>query len=326
MSTRDATPSKTPLSSPSTPSLTSAEAPRGVVEVEKTRKATVFKGPDGALLELPADWSLLPPGDPALTRRVKAAGACWSLSERRGRKVFSQGILAPTARIERLKRELEVERANPAYQKKLDAGRERRRAEEAEYARDFAEEVRAFLAFSKTFEAEERTLARRVADHATPVGSGTVARTERIPIEERAEAAVIAWLRHQTTAYDDMTIPRVKGLRREVRRMLADRSRKVLAAHRVAAAHAPAGCALCTALAAPAPAAPSTRAAKTAELAHRLDTLVATRIARKSDASSEVAPRTDPVQGPARASTVRSPLAPAPTPSAAPRVRRWTDS
>lgn len=50
--------------------------------------------------------------------------------------------------------------------------------------------------------------------HATPVGSGTVARTSRIPIERRAEAAVIAWLRHQTTAYDDMKIPRVKGRRR----------------------------------------------------------------------------------------------------------------
>jgi len=45
-------------------------------------------------------------------------------------------------------------------------------------------------------------LARAVADHATPVGSGTVARTKRIPVEERAEAAVIAWMRHQTTGYD----------------------------------------------------------------------------------------------------------------------------
>eukprot|EP01035_Chromulina_nebulosa_P056444 gene56444-77358_t len=59
------------------------------------------------------------------------------------------------------------------------------------------------------------------AAHATPVGSGTVARTKRIPIEQRAEAATIAWMRHQTTGYDSMTIPREKGLRREVRRMLA---------------------------------------------------------------------------------------------------------
>jgi uncharacterized protein DUF2293 len=39
-------------------------------------------------------------------------------------------------------------------------------------------------------------------------------------------------MRHQTTAYDGMTIPRVKGMRREVRRMLAQRSRELLAAYR----------------------------------------------------------------------------------------------
>jgi len=77
-----------------------------------------------------------------------------------------------------------------------------------------------------------RRLARLVAAHATPVGSGTVARTKRIPIERRAEAAVIAWMRHQTTAYDSMKIARVKGQRREVRRMLAARSRSLLEAYR----------------------------------------------------------------------------------------------
>jgi hypothetical protein len=75
-------------------------------------------------------------------------------------------------------------------------------------------------------------MARAVATHAVPVGSGTVARTRRIPIEQRAEAAAIAWMRHQTTAYDDMAIPRVKGMRREMRRMLAQRSRELLRAYR----------------------------------------------------------------------------------------------
>jgi hypothetical protein len=88
------------------------------------------------------------------------------------------------------------------------------------------------------------------------VGSGTVARTERIPIERRAEAAVIAWMRHQTTAYDNLKIARVKGARREVRRELAEVSRAVLDLHRRDVPHAPAACPLCTALArlgAPAP-------------------------------------------------------------------------
>ena len=71
-----------------------------------------------------------------------------------------------------------------------------------------------------------------MTDHATPVGSGTVARTKRIPVEQRAEAAVIAWMRHQTTAYESMKIPRVKGKRREVRRMFAQRSQELLGRYR----------------------------------------------------------------------------------------------
>lgn len=59
-----------------------------------------------------------------------------------------------------------------------------------------------------------------------------MARTKRIPVEQRAEAAVIAWMRHQTTAYESMTIPRVKGRRREVRRILAQRSKELLARYR----------------------------------------------------------------------------------------------
>jgi hypothetical protein len=90
----------------------------------------------------------------------------------------------------------------------------------------------AFLAFHPSNAHFAERLARAVTDHATPVGSGTVARTKRVPIEQRAEAAVIAWLRHQTTAYDSMEIPRKKGMRREVRRMLAQRSKELLARYR----------------------------------------------------------------------------------------------
>ena len=89
-----------------------------------------------------------------------------------------------------------------------------------------------FLAFHPAHADLADRLARAIADHATPVGSGTVARTKRIPVEQRAEAAVVAWMRHQTTAYDSMKIPRIKGKRREVRRMLAKRSQELLDRYR----------------------------------------------------------------------------------------------
>lgn len=65
----------------------------------------------------------------------------------------------------------------------------------------------AFLGFHGNYADLADRLARAVTDHATPIGSGTVARTKGIPVEQRAEAAVIAWMRHKTTGYDSLTIP-----------------------------------------------------------------------------------------------------------------------
>lgn len=202
------------------------------VEVRPFAKDRRVLSLDGRVLTVPDDWALLPPGDPALSRRIKEDGPSWSVLEHKGRKVFSHGIWAPAARIEALRLELEAERADPAYQRKLEASRQRRAREEQDYARDFREAVLDFLCFHHRHTALAEELATRIANHATPVGSGTVARTERIPLIDRAEAATIAWMRHQTTAYDDMDVPRVKGMRREVRRQLARRSHELLEQYR----------------------------------------------------------------------------------------------
>ncbi len=196
------------------------------------------------VLVVPAGWVLLAPGDPALTRRVKKSGPVWTMHERRGRKIFSLGLFAEGARIEALRAELELERRDPAYARKLERGRAQRALAQAEYAEDFEAAVRAFLRFAPCHGALAAELARAISDHAVPVGSGTVARTKRIPIERRAEAATIAWLRHATTGYDDMHIPRIKGMRREVRRMLAERSRELLGRYRRGESVAPERCPL----------------------------------------------------------------------------------
>ncbi|MGN6544988.1 MAG: DUF2293 domain-containing protein [Aureliella sp.] len=187
---------------------------------------------EGLVLQVPAGWELLPPGDAGLTRRVKAAGPTWTVQEKKGRKVFSRGVWAPAAHIASAKAALEKERSTEAYAKRRQAAAVRRDREQAEYVEDFEAAVRQFLRFADRYQSLADRLAKAVTVHATPIGSGTVARTERIPIEERAESAVIAWLRHQTTGYDDMHIERVKGRRREVRRMLAERSRKLLTLYR----------------------------------------------------------------------------------------------
>lgn len=186
----------------------------------------------GEALQVPDGWVLLPPGDAALTRRVKAAGATWTVQEKKGRRTFSKGVWAPGERIASIQAELEAERSTEAYAKRRKADARRRENKQAEYVEDFCGAILEFLNFDERYADVAARLAEAVANHATPVGSGTVARTQRIPIEKRAEAAVIAWLRHQTTGYDQMKIARVKGRRRETRRLLAEQSRHLLSAYR----------------------------------------------------------------------------------------------
>ncbi|HEY0193647.1 MAG TPA: DUF2293 domain-containing protein [Kofleriaceae bacterium] len=215
-----------------------------------TADPRVFVAPDGQRMSPPASWDCLPPGDAGLTRRVKAAGPSWAVIEKRGRKAFSRGLWAPRENIEAARSQLGAERSTEAYAKKRQSDVARRDRAQTAYAIEFEQEVVRFLAFSPRWAELGRTIGRLVAAHATPVGSGTVARTQRIEVHERAEAAVIAWMRHQTTRYDDMQIERVAGRRREVRRELAELSRAVLDLHRRELPHAGPACPLCSAVAA----------------------------------------------------------------------------
>jgi hypothetical protein len=187
---------------------------------------------DGRVLSAPEGWILVPPGDAALTRRIKAAGEHWVVQEKKGRKVFSRGVWAAKRTIDSIRAELETERSTEGFARKKQADARRREQAQAAYVEDFHGAIVSFLAFHPNHAALADRLARAVTDHSTPVGSGTVARTRRIPIEQRAESAVIAWLRHQTTGYDNMVIPKVKGKRREVRRLLAARSKELLGRYR----------------------------------------------------------------------------------------------
>ncbi|MGW8195855.1 MAG: DUF2293 domain-containing protein [Desulforhopalus sp.] len=205
------------------------EQTRTVVPTDKER---VVLAETGEPLTVPRDWELLPPGDGPLTRLVKAKGATWAVQIKKGRRTMSRGVWARGEHIEAAQRELAARRASPGYAARRERDAARKEKHHAEYVRAFYEEVVRFLAFHPRYAAQAQILARRVTEIATPVGSGTVARTRRIPLAERAGRAVIAWMRHQTTGYDQMKIVRVKGRRREVRRQLAARSALLLDAYR----------------------------------------------------------------------------------------------
>ena len=103
---------------------------------------------DGQILQAPSDWELLPPGDAAMTRRVKAAGPNWTVQQKKGRKVFSLGVWAPAERIASIRVDLESERSTDAYAKRRAADKARRERKQSEYVEDFRVAVLTFLDFA----------------------------------------------------------------------------------------------------------------------------------------------------------------------------------
>lgn len=186
----------------------------------------------GEEVRIPEGWAFLPAGDGPLTKLVKAKGATWLVQVTRKRRKISQGVWAHEDHIRRAREEIEAKRSAPDYLKNREKALERREKKHREYHTTFIASIESFLNFHQRYEDLAHQLARIVAEHATPVGSGTVARTEQIPLSKRASYAVIAWMRHETTGYDKMKIPRVKGKRRQVRSELAAQSVNVLEEYR----------------------------------------------------------------------------------------------
>lgn len=186
----------------------------------------------GEQLVVPHDWALLAPGDGPLTKMVKAKGPTWLVQVKVKNRYISKGIWARKEHLLAARNELAAKRSTLGYAQKRCrelAGREKKHQK---YVQEFYSEVLGFLDFHSRYARFAARLAGAVTVLATPVGSGTVARTQRIPVADRARSAVIAWMRHQTTNYESMVIGRVKGTRRLVRRELASRSLDVLQLYR----------------------------------------------------------------------------------------------
>ncbi len=187
---------------------------------------------DGSFFAPPRHWSFLPAGDAGVTRKVTARGMYKRVQVKKGRRFISKGIWAPANSIAEAKKEVEATRSTSEYKDKLSKDRERRAQKQQEYEVEFNREIKHFLNFHEKYKPLEMQMAKLVTAHAIPVGSGTVARTQMIPIQERAARAVIAWMRHKTTAYDNLKIARIKGERRSVRRNLAQQSTQILQGYR----------------------------------------------------------------------------------------------
>jgi hypothetical protein len=188
---------------------------------------------NGVKVTPPSGWAFLPAGDAGVTRKITSAGTYWRVQAKKGRHTYSKGLWAPLAVIEQAKNDMEVMRGSESYKKTIENAARRRESKQIEYEAEFCKAVEEFLNFHALHKNAEKIIAKAVTLHAIPIGSGTVARTVMIPLEERAARAVIAWMRHNTTAYDQLQIKRIKGERRKTRRVLAGQSIEVLTKYRL---------------------------------------------------------------------------------------------
>lgn len=215
------------------------------------RKRTV-RTKYGKILAVPDRWVFVEPGDATITRRVKKSGPHWQVrykKRRKSSKTYSKGIWAPRGRVERIRREVEEMRQSDAYQR-------RRKKRHQRFVDQFVTALLDVLDFPRCRRKTARRLATAVADHAADPGSGTVVRRHQIPMKVRARLALYAWLRHNTTDYDDMSICR--GQRKSVKQRLHRKSERLLDDYR----HRPCAidleaCPLQAALGRPAPGAQS---------------------------------------------------------------------
>lgn len=198
-----------------------------------TKSDERLKDKRGQVFSVPTGWENLPAGDASVTRKVKSLGPTWTVQEKKGRKAFSHGVWAAKEQIEEAIKLVEAQRADPKHQKKLAQVKVRREEKETVFGEDFQQAIIQFLNFDQKYHFLVEQLSTLVKEHAVPVGSGTVARSSSVTLEDKAALAVMAWMRHQTSAYDSTSVARVKGARRELRRQIARQSERILAKYRI---------------------------------------------------------------------------------------------
>ncbi len=191
-----------------------------------------LKDKSGKIYSIPAGWDNLPAGDASITRKLKSLGPSWTVQEKKGRKSFSHGVWAAKEHIATAQALVAAQRADPKYQHKLAQAKVRREEKEAVFGEDFQQAIIEFLNFDNKYQPLLEQLSVLIKDHAVPVGSGTVARSASVRLEDKAALAVMAWMRHQTSSYDSTAVPRIKGARRELRRQIARQSERILAKYR----------------------------------------------------------------------------------------------
>lgn len=150
-----------------------------------------------------AGWAFLPTGRAFVTRTGKRAGGFWLVwkprSGTRGHRRLL-GLLAPESTIKSAV--LAAADTETARASRREVGARSRERQEARYQQQLTAAIVDYLAFAPEHQDLAHTIARQAAEHAAVVGSGRVARTRMLPLQERAALAARAQIRHANTDYE----------------------------------------------------------------------------------------------------------------------------
>ena len=152
-------------------------------------------------IEVPKGWDILPPGDAFVTRHVKLGGPHWVAKKLAKGYTTTLGIWTPKENIAAAQKRAEETMAQ--RESKRVISRAQREKQEAKYRQQFVETAYRYLAFAPKHKKLAQDIAGGAAESATEVGSKRVGRTRKLPLEEKVELAVRAYIRHNYTDYED---------------------------------------------------------------------------------------------------------------------------
>ena len=174
--------------------------------------ATEIKIWPGQSVKIPSKYVAVLPSDPYLTRKIKSLSDTVFLKMRKGRQYSSVvTMFAPKEAVEEAEKLAEASQEERA--KKRKAARAYQAKRENEHQADMVVTMR------RVFPKMPAEIAPKIVQHAFEVSSGRVGRTRMLDTKEKIRLAVVAYIRHNRTRYDELL---ANGYgRREAREIVA---------------------------------------------------------------------------------------------------------
>jgi hypothetical protein len=158
--------------------------------------------PEHGEILIPEGWEFLSTGNAYLTRTVRKLGAHW-IKKRKDTKRRINMTVGTWAPMENIKKAQEMEKETETNrERKREKGRVYTEKREKGYREEFNDAVLRYLDFSDEYKDLAEEIAWGVSSWSCEKHSGRVGRTGALTLEQKAELATRAHIRHAFTNYE----------------------------------------------------------------------------------------------------------------------------